>query len=320
MTNHKEQQITKILVILFFILLFPMGVFSVVSKIVAPSESATQDNPNHEFFYKGKLWFYTESGALLGTYTCETTNCGYATGTYDDKEYLIDSYEPTDIELTLPLQSIVFLSDQNEPEPKKYFLYDIEKQIPNKSLIFSGVKNYGKGIEDYIYIVENEQNKYGVIQVTNQMTPLIPFQYDFIGLPNNVNEDGKMIADAFIVKQGEVWSIISRNNTSLTTPMPGQIVSFQKDNLILAKDGVYTLVDYQGNEVIDQEFKKLSYTGKFLNCIDEEGYFYIMDIATQTIYGEKILLEENDKVRTSINGSKIEIYINDVLKDGINVS
>lgn len=297
-----------------------MGVFSVVSKIVAPSESATQDNPNHEFFYKGKLWFYTESGTLLGTYTCETSNCGYATSTYDDKKYLIDSYEPTDQELTLPLQSIVFLTDQNEPEPKKYFLYDIEKQIPNKSLIFSSVKNYGKGIEDSIYIVENEQHKYGVVQVTNQMTPLIPFQYDFIGLPNQLNEDGKMIADAFIVKQGDVWSIISRNNTSLTTPMDGQIINFQKDNIILAKDGIYTLVDYQGNEVIDQEFKKLSYTGKFLNCTDEEGYFYIMDIATQNIYGEKILLEENDKVRTNLNGSKIEIYINDELKDGINVS
>ena len=320
MTNRKEQNIAKIIIILLFVVLFPMGIFSVYSKIVVPKESKTLDNPNHEFFYQGKLWFYTETGTLLGTYTCETTKCGYATGSYDDAKYLIDSYEPTDAELTLPLQSMVFLRDQNETENPTYFLYDIEKQMANKSLPFSSVKNYGIGIEDSLYIVENAEHKFGVIQVTNQMNSVIPFQYDFIGLPNNKNEEGKIISDTFIVQQGETWSLISRSNASLTTPMSGQIVSFQKENLITASDGVYHLVNYKGEDLLQQDFKKLSYIGKYLNCYDEEGFFYIMDIETQNVLGEKILIDEKDKVRTTMNGKRIEIYINENLQNAINVS
>ena len=319
MANPKEQKVAKICILIIFILPFPVGILSVYSKITTSGDDSDK-NPNHEFYLDNKLWFYTPDQVLLGTYNCETPNCGYAIGTFDDKNYKINSYEPEDDELTLPLQNIVFLTDNANKENNNIFLYDIANQLPNKTMLFQSVKNYGKGIEDNIYIVENNNKKYGVIQITNQMTPLIPFQYDFIGLTKHFNDSGKIKSDVFVVKQGEYWSLVKRDNSLLTSGITGEIVDYQEKNIIITSDDTYSLVDYQNKSLLETTFKELSYTGPYLNCYTESGEFYIMDIDKNMILGETIQISENDKVRTNMTDNRIEIYVNDSLKNTIVLS
>ncbi len=319
MVNHKEQKTAMIIIVLLFVILFPIGALSVFSKATTVKENEQNKNPNHEFHYDGKLWFYTKD-VLLGTYTCETPNCNYAIGSYDDSKYHIESYEPEDNELTLPLQSMVFLTDNNLGEKQSIFLYDIASSKANKTITFHSVKNYGKGIADYLYIVENDNQKFGVIQVNGQMNPIIPFQYDFIGLTSNINEDGKIDSDIFVVRQGNSWNLINRENAVLTSGITGEIVNYSEKNIIVVNDGSYSLVDYQNNALIDELFKKLSYTGKYLNCYDEEGDFYIMDLDKNLVLGNKISVKDSDKVSTILNDNKIEVYVNSKLKNTIMLS
>ena len=79
----KANKYSLVIIILLLVITLPLTVMGYIYK----QNHKVDENKNHEMYYKGKIWFYNNSGELLGTYECKTEVCELAKSTIDDEEY-----------------------------------------------------------------------------------------------------------------------------------------------------------------------------------------------------------------------------------------
>lgn len=314
---QKGALITIIVLLLLFIPLTGVGIYY---KFINVPKEVVLENTNKELHFDNKLWFYDEAGELLGTYLCETSNCDIATNWQADSEYAIRSLKPEDsTQFSLVNDRFIFLKDFEDPSSHEAFLYDILSSTSYKSVAYSSVKNYGVGIENDIFIVENAMHKYNVVQLKNILEPILEFEYDFIGLIESYNENNQILADFFVVLKNGTWNILDANGALLTENFAEEIVTFNGTYIITVDtSNQYHLMNYQNEKMLEENFANLSFTDRYLNCTTLNDEFYVYDLTQNRIVGESITINAGDIVETKMNDKgNLDLYINDVLKDTI---
>ena len=72
---------TLITIIVLLVIILPMGIYGTIKNFNTGKTETKDDNPNKEFIYNNKLYFYYEN-ELLATYECST--CNNASNEIDD--------------------------------------------------------------------------------------------------------------------------------------------------------------------------------------------------------------------------------------------
>lgn len=305
-TNKKA---VFILIIVLLVLFLPLSILSLTLHIMRKDDNGIKsNNVNHEFYYEGSLYFYKNNGDLLGTYKCqnEKANCHYAKSSLDDKKYAIDSYKPEDLDLKTINNRYAFLIDGTED----VILYDIVNE--RKRATYQSVKNYGIGIEENAFIVENKDGKYGMLSLEKEPALIVPMEYDFLGMANRINEDeNKIMNDFIIAKKGENWYLIDNNNATLTEAIPNEIVSYNGKDIIVKTENGYELIDYNNEKIGTQSYQKLSFTGKYLNVLDYNNNFTILDSSALNPIITPISVQQKDEISSKINEKgNLDIILN----------
>lgn len=323
--NPKIQKGTLITIIILLVVFVGLTAAGFYFHFAGTPEENIVENPNHEFHYNNALWFYDTDNNLIGTYECETANCNFATSYTNDTEYTIDSYQEESTEEinhidTLINNQYVFLTDFENIEHEA-FLYDVKNGVSYKSVTYSSVKDYGIGIAENRFIVENSEHKYGVLQIEGLAQLILPFEYDFIGLINTTGEDKLLLSDYFVVLQDGNWSIVDANGAVLTEQIPEEIVTYNGSYIITVDTlNNYHIVNYQNERVLTEDFLELSFTDRYLNCVTLNRDFYVLDLVSGMPITNTYALLPTDTYNTEINAdSDLEVYINNVLEQTIDL-
>ncbi len=317
MISPKAQKAAMIVIVLLLLLCLSFGGYGLFLHLTYDEDADVAENVNKEKYFDGKLWFYNEQGALLGTYPCETDTCDIGKASTDDEAYALESYRPTENDY-LPIinDRYVFIHDG---EGESLFLYDIVNDMAYKTNRYRSVKNYGVGIAGDHFIVSNDSNQYGILNLTTNPYLLISINYSFIGLPNDLDENGEVISDYFVTLRDGYWNIIDKNQAVLTQGITDEIVDFNGESIIvLNSEGYYRLIDYNGRERLSETFNELSFIGRYLNCTTLANEFYLYDITTNQEVSERYTISPTDEVLTSVDpNNNIVISINGTVVETI---
>ncbi|MGM9834988.1 MAG: hypothetical protein ACI31M_04345 [Bacilli bacterium] len=283
MENRKA---ALIIIIIMLAISIPCSIIGIGYKIYLANKPSPviPSKPNQDFYQNGTLNFY-DYGELLGQYVCKNPNgyCGWAYETVDDEEYNLKYYKDNSIDnVTLISSRFAFLLDEEEISDsyidKDIILYDV---IDSKEVgTYKGVKDYTVGINNSYYIVKDANGKWGVIQLTRDgLTDVIPFEYDYIGLQNDLNPStNKVIANVFVVLKNNEWFIVDLNNTKLSKPLIHSIMNYNKDSIIVNYYSRESLFDFNGTMQLNgQTYSHIEYIKNYVGYIDSEGNFSVVD-------------------------------------------
>lgn len=310
-----------ITIIVLLIIFIPLSICSFVLHKMDDEKGFTkhEENLNHEFYYQNKLYFYDNTDKLIGTYDCTTTNCNYAKSTINDEKYAIDYYKTEDLETKLIQNRYAFLTDaESNGNP---FLYDVQNH--RKTVSFSSIKNYGIGIEENNVIVEDDEGKFGVLSLDADPKIVIDYEYDFIGLANFINnEKNEVMNDLYVAKKAKEWFLIDKNGAVLTDPLKREIVSYNGQNIIVKDNFGYYLINYNNDEVLTESpYTSLSFTGKYLNILNQYNDFTVYDVSKKTNLIEPIHVKATDKISSQLNEKgKLEILQNEKVIETVDIS
>ena len=202
-----KNKITLVVILVLLICFISLGTYGYIVKLNTLKEEIPE-NINKEFKFYGSLYFY-DNEELLGTYKCNYDTCDYASTMIDDNNYSLNYYkEATEEKVELINKRYAFINDSKTNNKDEIILYDVINQ--NVVSTLSGIKNYSIGIDNDYIIVRNHENKWGVMKMSGNAGLIIDYQYDFIGLINNINsESNKIISNHFKVKDLKGRKIIS---------------------------------------------------------------------------------------------------------------
>ncbi|MBD9074854.1 hypothetical protein EGP91_02465 [bacterium] len=310
----KSAGITIVILLVLSSFLGGYGMFLHHSKkqIVINNE---KPNTNKEKFFDNKLWFYTEDGELIGNYECTSDDCDIAKNTVTDGTYKKTFINSTDYVKVIQ-DRYAFITDDGIT-----FLYDIKTKSAYKTIPYKEVKDYGKGLTNDNVILTDSNGNYGVMSFLNMPHMIIPFEdnYEFIGLSYE-ESDSLLNSDYFITLKDGAWNIIDYNDATLTANITEPIVAFNGDAIILENiSNENILVDYNNNEKLSMSYKKLTFTGKYLNCTTHDDTFYVYDLMNNKIISDTFSLSGKDG-STILDEKSLKVYIGNSLRQTIKLS
>ena len=311
--NNKYKKGAFIITLVLLVITLPLAVIGIIFKA-----NGSGENPNKEFYYDNKLYFYDKSEKLIGTYECQFKNCGYAKQIDKDDEYSINHYKSDSKQIITNNPNYAFISDYKD-EQGLIELRDIKQN--KESSQYKSVKNYGIGIVNDYYIAEAISGTYGVIQLkNNKVENIIPFVYEYIALQNDVDlEQNKVSADTFIVSKDGKWMLIDKNQAEFTNASEHPIVAFDSSTYI-TKDENYNLYSYEGVPKLSGEYKYLNYVSKFIEVKDANNNYYILDKENMTLVSSLYQVTDESVIDTKINeDDKLEIIIDNESKEIIEI-
>lgn len=278
----------KVVLAVILILLIPsliMGSAGYAFKLVRDKDLTDEtekipENPDKEFAFSGYLYFYSDD-ELLGTYKCEhpENSCDWAYEYVDDSLYFIDFYDDNEIDKFSIINNryVLLVDNDGTEDSSETILYDLkEKRIISR---YKRVKNYTIGTVNNRIIVQNEEDMWGVVELS-ETTPrlLINFEYDFIGLINDKVAD-KLKDDRFVVKEQSQWYIIGDDKRLLSTKMIDPIFTYNNEHIIAKIDNLSYLYNYEGIILLNgRSFKDMSFAGRYIAVLDHSNLFYIIDM------------------------------------------
>ncbi len=302
----KANKYSLVIIILLLVITLPLTVMGYIYK----QNHKVDENKNHEMYYKGKIWFYNNSGELLGTYECKTEVCELAKSTIDDEEYKLDYYKDGEKDIIDPIEdSYAFIQDGDY-----VYLYSIHN---SKSIQeYLKVKNYSNKVSDGIFIIQDKNNKWGVLYISSNIEAMIPFEYDFIGLKNELDSDNKLVSNKFIVKQDENWYLVDTVNKKLTSSFDYPIYDYN-DKVVVLYNDTYMLYDYEAKRLvpslnIEKYMFENSYTGIISN--NKLYIYYVWQNGPVKVYD----INSNSNIKLEYKDYKIYVYDNDNLLDSFN--
>ncbi len=316
--DKKVQKGALILIIILLIIFVPLACLGLYFRFSGPVESPVKENVGKEFFFDNKLWFYKEDGSLLGIYECTTKNCNYALNTVDDSNYGLDSFESNEDERIKIIDNRYAILNDNETS-EEAFVYDIVNNTSYKMAAYVSAKDYGVGLADNMLIVKNSAQKYGVIKLADTIEIVLPFEYDFIGLKNEVNSEGKLATDYFITLKNGNWNLTDKNGATLTVDIADTIIDYTGTYIITKNNQeIYHLINYNNEAILTDDFANLSFIDKYLSCTTVDNTFYLYDLANKKIASETYDITANDEILTDVDtNNNVVISINDQVVETI---
>lgn len=303
----------KHVIITIVVLLCIFTPLTIIGLLNKQNISPLEENPNHYTYYNGYMWFYDSEDNYLSKFECVTELCEYTHTIIDDDTYDINYYKDgTSNQLTLIDDSYTFITDGS-----LVYLYSAETGSTLQT--YKGIKNYNTKIEDNSFIVQNSDGVWGVLKMEGMLGSVLPFEYSFIGLKNELNEDGILSNDKFIVSKDTKWYIVDKENSAITGYIDDPIIDYT-DDYVFSKNGnkirIYSYDNYEylttyniRDYILEDKYIGII-TDSFLLVYDNLGSKYIKSMVitdSDNIYS----LEKID--------NKLNIKVNGEVKDTIEV-
>lgn len=315
--NPKVQKGALITIVVLLVIFLPLAGVSLFFKITGSPSSKEVENTNKEFYFDNKLWFYDESGNLLNTYECTTSYCGYAINTVTDNTFGLEDFTVLDNTPIGVLNNRYAILDDSENE--EAFVYDFVNGISYKMAAYAHAKDYGIGISDNRLIIENTENKYGVIRLGETIEVVIPMEYDFIGVKDERTTDNKILADYYITLQNGNWNIMDKGGATLTDHIYEPIIDYTGTYIITKNaNNRYHLVNYDGEVLLTGDYLNLSFTDRYVNVTTLDNEFYVYDVSTDTIVSDTYQIDADDDVLVTVDiNNNVVISINNTVVETI---
>lgn len=293
---------TLITIIVLLVIFLPIGLFGTIKSFSTTKSDVKDDNPNKEFKYNNKLYFYYND-KLLSTYECST--CTLATSSIDDINYHTNYYKSDDKELASVLNEYYGLFKEND----NIILYNL---VNNKKIdSYKSIKNYNIEATSKFAITE-KSNGMGVIFFDLSSSP-IPNVYEYITLPSHII-DNKLDTSKFIVKKDNMWSVISANKEVDVAPIIDEIVDFNDSYYITLANNTYHIYDRNNIEYLENLPKTNVYgVGKYIFVLNNNQLFIYENCLSPVI---KIMeLPNYNSIYFYQNNNKIDIMIDENLHE-----
>ena len=301
MINKKTVLATIIALLIIFVPL------TIASYFLKEKENPFDKNPGHDFYYKEMLWFY-EGNDLINTYHCNTTSCDYAEYVIDDED--INYYKEGNLKKSEVINNnYVFIKDGALTN-----LYSLDYGKVLQS--YKQIKTYNTNVFDNTYILQNQDNLWGAISVSENINSVLPFEYSFVGLRDNLNEDGSLNTDMFIVSKNNKWYLVSKDNEKESAEFDSKIVDFN-NKLIVTKSANYHIYNYDKNEyLIDYNISDYKLVKDYLLIISNNILYIYKDISNGYLKSYNV---SSGKLNTEIENNKIIIKIGENVIDTLDV-
>ena len=293
---------TLITIIVLLVIFLPIGLFGTIKSFSTTKSDVKDDNPNKEFKYNNKLYFYYND-KLLSTYECST--CTLASSSIDDINYHTNYYKSDDKELAGVLNEYYGLFKEND----NIILYNL---VNNKKIdSYKSIKNYNIEATSKFAITEKSSGK-GVIFFDLSNSP-IPNVYEYITLPSHII-DNKLDTSKFIVKKDNMWSVISANKEVDVAPVSDEIVDFNDSYYITFANNTYHIYDRNNIEYLENLPKTNVYgVGKYIFVLNNNQLFIYENCLNPVV---KIMeLPSYNSLYFYQNNNKIDIMIDENLHE-----
>ena len=293
---------TLITIIVLLVIFLPIGVFGTIKSFSATKPDVKDDNPNKEFKYNNKLYFYYND-KLLSTYEC--SSCTLASSSIDDINYHTNYYKSENNELASVINEYYGLFKEND----NIILYNL---VNSKKIdAYKSIKNYNIDATSKFAITE-KSNGMGVIFFDLSSSP-IPNEYEYISLPAHII-DNKLDTSKFIVKKDNMWSIISANKEVDVAPIIDEIVDFNDNYYITYANDTYHVYDRNNIEYLENLPKTNVYgVGKYIFVLNNNQLFIYENCLSPVI---KIMeLPNYNSIYFYQNNNKIDIMIDENLHE-----
>lgn len=306
--KNKNVLITIIVLLCIFVPLTIIGLLNI--KNISPLE----ENPNHDTYYKGYMWFYDSEDNFLSKYECTTELCEYTSSLIDDDTYGINYYKDGLINKTSLIND-------------KYALITdgvlVHLYSANSGLIlqeYKAVKTYKTNIENNVYIIQNTDDVWGVISISDTINSILPFEYSFIGIKNELNDNNVLSAKKFIVLKDQKWYIVDNNNSAITGYIDDPIIDYTNDYVFSKSDNKIRIYSYDNYEYLSKY--------NIRNYILEDKYIGIVTDSFLLIYenlGNKyiesvVLTEKNSTIDLEKVDNKLNIIFDGKIKESIELN
>ena len=223
---------------------------------------------------------------IIGTYVCKYKNCDYAKYTTDDENYEFEYPITTpNIYKNVINNRYAFLYDYPNKESKAIILYDIleKKEITT----FKNFKNYYTDLENNKFIVQNQDNLWGIISLIDDYKILCDLKFNYISVKDTLDsESNNLIADRFVAKKDNKWMIIDENGNSISKTFDSMITSYNGLYISIINGSKYLVYDYEGNLMDNYEYD-------YINFISKYGIFVNNNILTIKDIEKNIKISED---------------------------
>ncbi len=265
---------TLIVIIILLVIFVPLAFIGTYRHFTNNEDIIGDDNPNHEFIYNDKVYFYYNN-ELLGTYDC--SNCSNVVTTIDDTEYHTNYYRNGTDEFNPILSRTMAVFREGD----KINFYAIGT---NMTVQYDAIKNYNVANSNNLLMVQRD-NLWQIIRVDSSgAINVLDGSYDYVAIPNHM-ENNILNSDYLITKSGDNWQIFDVNNNTNIITTNREIVDFN-DYYYITYDNGYQLFDYNNVEV-------------FANIVKND--IRILDNYVFLIRDNLLLVYENDSTNIFSN-------------------
>lgn len=308
MNKDKKVLITIIVLLCIFA---PLSIIGLLSR---QNISPLEENPDHDTYYDGHIWFYNSNDEFLSKYECATELCEYTNTTIDDDTYGINYYKEGKIPtVSLVKDKYTFITDG-----ALIYLYAADTGKTLQS--YKEVKTYNTNLEGNAYIVKNSNDVWGVVKLDEVLGAILPFEYSFIGLTNNINEDGTLSTDKFIVKKDTKWYIVDNNNSAITGYIDDPIIDYNNDYVFSKNQNRVRIYSYQNFEYLtNYEIKDYILLDNYIGIVTNNFVLVYEHLGNKPLKSVA-LPAVNSKVELEKVDNKINIKIDGEIKENIELS
>ena len=307
----ENKRVSLIVIIILLCVFLPLAVIGIINK---DGKNMLEENPNHEFSYKGHLWFYDESDEFLSKYECLTKVCELSSSTIDDSMYNINYYKDGVIKQVPVIDGkYTFITDG-----ELIYLYDVVHGSTLQS--YKAIKNYNTKIANDTYILQNKDGLWGALSFGNGLDNPVKFEYDFVGLINNANSKGELLQEKYIVKKDSKWYLIDNENNSISGLFDNPIIDYTNDYIFSKTSNEIKIFSYENYEYL-QNFKINDYilVDKYIGLITDTHLMIYSDLGGNRIKAYS-LTNLNGNIKLELNNNKIDVKVNEELIESIEVN
>lgn len=296
--RSKKQKIWIIIGIIFFIILAAVGIYFLVrslNKKEEPPKPADVIVQEENYRYEnGNLIFLNSSKEEIGRYTCENQNeelCFIAyysdEDDFDTEKKIYEDGTPVKTRSAIVEEKYVFVNDSSKKEDENIKLYNMQDQ--NVEGTYQNVKK----VDQNKFILRNENNLYGMIELTKEMVTKLDFTHQYLAFtPNEKN--------AYISTQNNRNFIIDETGKSLSKAINGTIKNLNGNYVKVKLDsGKYEVYNYNNQNIMSESF----------------DYIELYDDFAVLINDTKMALKFYDK--TKLNEELIELSNKDYIKTSV---
>lgn len=295
----KNNKVTLLSIIILLCLFLPLTIIGFIFK---DDRNLLDENPKHDLYYKDKIWFYDKDDKFIGSYDCQTEICELASPTINDDIYNIKYYKGDLNVVSMIDESYAFITDGSVIN-----LYDIKLGAVLES--YNSLKNYNTLVENNTYIIQKKDGLWGALTIDSNLGPVLPFNYDYIALTNNTEND-VLQADKFIVLKDSKWYIVDNNNSAISGYIEDPIVEYT-DNYIFSRNSEQVRIySFQNTEYLtNYKIKDYVVFDNYIGVVLENSLLIYNDLSANFI---KNIIIENSKVDIKLEkeNSKLIVKIN----------